>query len=97
MVSLPILSLYDIDDIGMTNVVHFVHFVMVYSGDDDAAANSGPFLQEDIMSLKGLEAIAEQPEPVQSVAEPVTISPPPAPQEPKPAGKKPTKPKWLKM
>lgn len=66
-------------------------------GDDAAAANSGPFLQEDVMSLKGLEVIAEQPEPVQSAPEPATVIPPAVTQDPKPAEKKSVKPKWLKM
>ncbi|KAJ4729389.1 plant UBX domain-containing protein 1-like [Melia azedarach] len=66
-------------------------------GTDVAATNSGPFLQEDIMSLKGLEVIAERPEALQSVPEPVAVIPPPTAQEPKPAEKKAVKPKWLKM
>lgn len=69
---------------------------MVRSGDDTAAVNSGPFLQEDILSLKGLEIVNEQPEPVQPAPEPV-VAPPPLVQEQKPAEKKPVKPKWLKM
>ncbi|XP_044465069.1 plant UBX domain-containing protein 1-like isoform X2 [Mangifera indica] len=65
--------------------------------DDDAAAvNSGPFLQEDVLSLKGLEIVNEQPEPIQSAPESVAV-PPPVVQEQKPAEKKPVKPKWLKM
>ncbi|KDP46342.1 hypothetical protein JCGZ_10182 [Jatropha curcas] len=68
-------------------------------GDDAAALQSGPFLQEEIVSLKGLEAISEPAEPVQlqPAPEPVTAAPTPVPQESKPAGKKPIKPKWLKM
>lgn len=66
-------------------------------GDDVVAANSGPFLHEDAMSLKGLEVIAEQPDPVQSAPEPATVIPPPVTQDPKPAEKKSVKPKWLKM
>lgn len=68
--------------------------------DDDGAAASGPFLQEEVMSLKGLELIAEQAEPVQPASEgpePVADSPSPAVQERKPADKKTVKPKWLKM
>ncbi|CAK7330885.1 unnamed protein product [Dovyalis caffra] len=64
-------------------------------GEDNAAHNSGPFLQEEVMSLKGLDVV---PEPVETAPEPViTAPPPPVPQEPKAAGKKPVKPKWLKM
>ncbi|OMO69091.1 hypothetical protein COLO4_29276 [Corchorus olitorius] len=68
-------------------------------GDDAEAANSGPFLQEEIMSLEGLDLIAEQPEPVQSAPEPTAASavPPPVVQESKPGEKKPAKPKWFKM
>ncbi|XP_039033465.1 plant UBX domain-containing protein 1-like [Hibiscus syriacus] len=70
-------------------------------GGDFVAANSGPFLQEEIMSLKGLEVIAkaEQPESVQSTPEPSAASAMPSPvvQESKPTGKKPAKPKWFKM
>ncbi|KAF2316474.1 hypothetical protein GH714_041815 [Hevea brasiliensis] len=67
-------------------------------GDDSAALSSGPFLQEEIMSLKGWELISEPAEPVQSAGpEPVTVAPSPVPQESKSAGKKPIKPKWLKM
>lgn len=66
-------------------------------GDDAAAVNYGPFLQEEIVSLKGLDVIPEQAEPVQSAPEPVTAASAPVPQEPKPAEKKPIKPKWLKM
>lgn len=70
---------------------------MLSPGDDVVAANSGPFLHEDVMSLKGLEVIAEQPDPVQSAPEPATVIPPPVTQDPKPAEKKSVKPKWLKM
>lgn len=67
------------------------------SGDDTANANSVPFLCEEVLSLKGLEVVNEQPEPVQAAPEPVVVNPPPVAQEQKPAGKKPAKPKWLKM
>ncbi|PPD78519.1 hypothetical protein GOBAR_DD24545 [Gossypium barbadense] len=70
-------------------------------GEDAAAANSGPFLQEEIMSLKGLEVIAgaEQPESLQSAPEPASASavPSPAVHESKPTEKKPAKPKWFKI
>ncbi|WRX22607.1 UBX domain - like 10 [Theobroma cacao] len=77
-----------------------VYFSYNLPKDDDAAAtNSAPFLQDEIMSLKGLEVIAEQPEPVQSAPEPAATSAAPAPvaQESKPTEKKPAKPKWFKM
>ncbi|KAK8619067.1 hypothetical protein V6N13_133035 [Hibiscus sabdariffa] len=70
-------------------------------GDDAAAVNSSPFLQEEIMSLKGLEFIAEaaQPELAQSTPESAAASPMPSPvvQESKPTEKKTAKPKWFKM
>ncbi|XP_050234608.1 plant UBX domain-containing protein 1 [Mercurialis annua] len=76
-----------------------VYFSYVLSqGDDAAALSSGPFLVEEIMSLKGLDSISEPSEPVESAPEPVTAEPPqPEPQQSKPAEKKLTKPKWLKM
>lgn len=66
---------------------------------DDCAAASGLFLQEEVMSLKGLELISEQPDPA---SEPVVAEPSPSPsppvQERRPAtDKKTVKPKWLKM
>lgn len=68
---------------------------------DDGGASSGPFLQEEVMSLKGLEDVvekAEQVEPVQQhMPEPVVESPVPSVPERKPADKKTVKPKWLKM
>jgi tether containing UBX domain for GLUT4 len=67
------------------------------NGEDNAAFSSGPFLQEEVMSLKGLDVVPEPAEPVQTALEPVRTAPPPVPQEPKAAGKKPVKPKWLKM
>ncbi|XVF57871.1 hypothetical protein PTKIN_Ptkin07bG0017500 [Pterospermum kingtungense] len=71
-------------------------------GDDDTeAVNSASFLQEEVMSLKGLEVIAEaeQPESVQSAPEPAAASAVPSPvtQESKSTEKKPAKPKWFKM
>ncbi|XWS44059.1 hypothetical protein CRYUN_Cryun15aG0012200 [Craigia yunnanensis] len=72
-----------------------------YLYDDAAAANSAPFLQEEIMSLKGLEVIAEaeQPESVQSAPEPAAASAVPSPvaKVRKPTEKKPAKPKWFKI
>lgn len=63
--------------------------------------STGPYLQEDILSLKELHAAndqGQQSEPlVQSEPEPaVAIQPPPVEQR-KPAEKKLVKPKWLKM
>ncbi|XP_048328821.2 plant UBX domain-containing protein 1 [Ziziphus jujuba] len=67
-------------------------------GDDTVEVSSGPFLQEEIMSLKGLESIVEHQEPVQSVPESVTTqAPTPVVEERKPTEKKPAKPKWLKL
>ncbi|KAK1441169.1 hypothetical protein QVD17_07009 [Tagetes erecta] len=56
----------------------------------------GPFLKEDVMSLKGLELVSVQkPDPDQPAPEPVAAA---APSQQKPAGeKKMVKPKWLKM
>ncbi|KAJ6302887.1 hypothetical protein OIU77_016886 [Salix suchowensis] len=66
--------------------------------EDNAAVNCGPFLHEEVMSLKGLDVMPEPVEPIQATPEPVTTAPPPpVPQDPKAAGKKPVKPKWLKM
>lgn len=73
---------------------------MPSSGDDSTDANSAPFLQEEIMSLKDLDFSTEQSqkaEAVQSAPESVPVAPTPLVQEHKPAGKKPVKPKWLKM
>jgi tether containing UBX domain for GLUT4 len=66
-------------------------------GDDTADVKSGPFLQEEIMSLKGLELVKEHAEPVQTAPEAIQLAPPPVVQENKPAEKKPVKPKWLKL
>ena len=49
------------------------------------------------MSLKGLELMTEQAEPVQPAPEPVIPVPAPVVEERKPAEKKPVKPKWLKL
>lgn len=57
----------------------------------------GPFLQEYVMALKGLEHNIEKVEPFQSAPEPAEPTPPPVVLERKPAEKKPVKPKWLKM
>ncbi|XP_031384204.1 plant UBX domain-containing protein 1 isoform X2 [Punica granatum] len=79
-----------------------VYFSYDVSKDKDvAAAESGPFLSEYVMALKGLdlESIAEQARPVESApeSEQAAPAPPPVVQERKPAEKKLVKPKWLKM
>uniref|UniRef100_A0A803QL91 UBX domain-containing protein n=1 Tax=Cannabis sativa TaxID=3483 RepID=A0A803QL91_CANSA len=65
--------------------------------DAAAAANSDHFLQEEIMSLKGLELITEQAEPVHSEPEPVIPVPTPVVRESKPAERPSGKPKWLRL
>ncbi|OVA20477.1 UBX [Macleaya cordata] len=65
-------------------------------GDDSASANLGPFLQDEIRSLNGLDLISEQVESPQSAQEPAVVEPSPNVQEVKPAEKKPVKPKWFK-
>ncbi|KAI3813107.1 hypothetical protein L1987_17823 [Smallanthus sonchifolius] len=68
---------------------------------DGDVATSGPFLKEDVMSLKGLELVPEQvkPEVDQATTTGSVAATAPAPvQERKPAAdKKMVKPKWLKM
>ncbi|XP_076896532.1 plant UBX domain-containing protein 1-like [Bidens hawaiensis] len=68
---------------------------------DGGVAISGPFLKEDVMSLKGLELINEEvkPEVDQGTATgSVAAAAPATVQERKPAAdKKMVKPKWLKM
>ncbi|PQP94649.1 plant UBX domain-containing protein 1 [Prunus yedoensis var. nudiflora] len=44
-------------------------FVMSCPADDSSDAKSGPFLQEGIMSLKGLELLTKHAEPVESAPE----------------------------
>ncbi|KAL0377339.1 UNVERIFIED_CONTAM: Plant UBX domain-containing protein 1 [Sesamum radiatum] len=64
---------------------------------DDGVQFAGPFLQEEVMSLLGLEFVAEQVEPASRPApEPVVSSPSVVPEN-KPSEKKKIKPKWLKM
>ncbi|KAA8548188.1 hypothetical protein F0562_004551 [Nyssa sinensis] len=74
-----------------------VYFSYDLPKDDDSGAVSGPYLQEEVLSLKGLKLIPEQMEPVQPAPEPVVVNPSPAVQARKPADKRPVKPKWLKM
>lgn len=78
-----------------------VYFSYDLPKDDDCTdADSGPFLQEEIMALKDLELCIEknrEAEPVQPSPEPVPAAPSPVVQEQKPSEKKTVKPKWLKM
>ncbi|KAM1111829.1 hypothetical protein ACFX2I_044790 [Malus domestica] len=75
-----------------------VYFSYDIPKDDAADAMSGPFLLEEIMSLKGLELINKHVEPpVQCAPETITEPPPPVVPDKKPEGKKPAKPKWLKL
>lgn len=71
---------------------------MWYLGDSN---HDGPYLLEEVMSLKGLDVVNDQGQP----SEPVDSAPvpteaatqSPAVEERKPAEKKLVKPKWLKM
>lgn len=78
-----------------------VYFSYDQSRGDGGVAASSPFLKEEVLSLKGLELIAEQekPEVNQSTAEPTAAAtaPPPVQERKTAADKKMTKPKWLKM
>ncbi|RZC74555.1 hypothetical protein C5167_050035 [Papaver somniferum] len=65
-------------------------------GDDSANANLGSFLQDDILSLNGLDLIQEEVKQVESAPEPVVEQPTPNAQEVTPSEKKPIKPKWFK-
>ncbi|KAK1318369.1 hypothetical protein QJS10_CPB04g01728 [Acorus calamus] len=65
--------------------------------DDRQVANSGPFLRDEILSLNGLDLVPEQSEVTHSAPEPVVAEPPPPVRETKAEGKKPVKPKWLKL
>ncbi|KAL3624311.1 Plant UBX domain-containing protein 1 [Castilleja foliolosa] len=59
---------------------------------------AGPFLQDDVMSLRGLEFAAEQPGPApQPAPELATTGPSVVVHEQKTTDKKIIKPKWLKM
>ncbi|XP_021770242.1 plant UBX domain-containing protein 1-like isoform X1 [Chenopodium quinoa] len=74
-------------------IVHFSYDLL-----KDDVANSGPFLQEDVMSLKGLERVPEpKKEPTESTSENATVNDPLAVPERKQTDKKAIKPKWLKM
>ncbi|KAL6518757.1 Plant UBX domain-containing protein 1 [Orobanche hederae] len=74
-----------------------VYFAYDVPEDNDGAPFSGPFLQEDVMSLQGLEFVAQQADPaVYPTPEPATATGPSVVPEQKPADKK-VKPKWLKI
>ena len=75
----------------------WIHRLCLFPG-EAAAAAQGPFLQEKVMSLQGLDITDEQQESAQPPAEVVTSNHVDAavPQR-KPADKKSIKPKWLKM
>ncbi|KAJ9562518.1 hypothetical protein OSB04_007678 [Centaurea solstitialis] len=63
----------------------------------DNNIGAGPFLKEDVMSLKGLELIQlQKPEPDESAPEPSSVAAAPPARKPA-AEKKMVKPKWLKM
>ncbi|XP_060193340.1 plant UBX domain-containing protein 1 isoform X1 [Lycium barbarum] len=66
---------------------------------DDGAAASGPYLQEEVMSLLGLDTMIEKEEPGEpSRDEPPKSDPPASVPDQKPAAdKKKIKPKWLKL
>lgn len=65
---------------------------------DNSAAVSGPFLREDVLALKDLDFVLELVEPTEAAPNPeITIPSPATVPERNPTGKKPVKPKWLKM
>ena len=69
----------------------------VFFGPVDNNIGAGPFLKEDVMSLKGLELIHEQKaEADEPAPEPSSVAVAPAARKPA-AEKKMVKPKWLKM
>ncbi|KAK7338418.1 hypothetical protein VNO77_19026 [Canavalia gladiata] len=79
-------------------IVYFSYNVP--KGDSTEVDSNGPYLQEEILSLKDLHVVndqGKQSEPVQSAPEPVEAPHPPSVEERKPAEKKLVKPKWLKM
>lgn len=75
-----------------------LRIVTLISGE---SVGSVSYLNEDVMSLKGLEIVSEEEESTLAVAEPETAPSLPAPtpvvKETKPTDKKAIKPKWLKM
>ncbi|OAP05930.1 PUX1 [Arabidopsis thaliana] len=80
----------------------FVPGAIVYFSNDqpkDDGGSSTPYLNEEILSLKDLEAMTKAVEPVESSSEPATVdsSAVPVEHERKSTEKKTTKPKWFKM
>ncbi|XP_048596155.1 plant UBX domain-containing protein 1-like [Brassica napus] len=77
----------------------FIPGAILYFANDllkDDAAVSSPYLNEEIMFLRDVEAIIKEAEPVEPSPEPVTTVP--VDQAPKPTEKKKaTKAKWFKM
>lgn len=66
----------------------------------DGTDASGPFLIDEIMSLKGLDLVVEQTgsvQPAEAMRESAAENPSAAVQDQKPTEKKAVKPKWLKM
>lgn len=70
----------------------------LFSGDGGSAV-SGSYLQEEVMSLQGLDSMAEKMEPGEpSRDESAPTNPPASVPDQKPAAdKKKIKPKWLKL
>nr|XP_016454347.1 PREDICTED: plant UBX domain-containing protein 1-like [Nicotiana tabacum] len=64
---------------------------------DDGAAALGPYLQEEVMSLQGLDSMIEMEPGEPSRDEPPKTNPPASAPDQKPADKKKIKPKWLKL
>ncbi|KAK1359425.1 UBX domain-containing protein [Heracleum sosnowskyi] len=66
----------------------------------DGTEASGPFLLDEVMSLKGLDLVAEETgkvQPAEAMRESAVENPSAAVQDQKPTEKKTVKPKWLKM
>ncbi|KAL8097685.1 plant UBX domain-containing protein 1-like [Apium graveolens] len=83
----------------------FVPGAIVYFSENipkghDGTDESGPFLQDEVMSLKGLDLVGEQTgsvQPAEAMRESAVENPPATVQDQKPTEKKTVKPKWLKM
>ncbi|KAL8475307.1 hypothetical protein ACS0TY_028111 [Phlomoides rotata] len=82
-------------------IVYFAHDAPKVPLGDDGAPFNGPFLQEEVMSLKGLELIVQQaeaaPGPMQELETTSTSAVPEQTQQKPSDKKKMVKPKWLKM
>ncbi|OIW02998.1 hypothetical protein TanjilG_13635 [Lupinus angustifolius] len=79
-------------------IVYFSYNVP--KGDSTVVDHIGPYLRDEILSLKGLDASndqGQQSEPEQPALEPAEPTQRPPIEERKPAEKKLVKPKWLKM